>query len=539
MTNKIDVTLDKAFELFNQGSLDAAESLARDVIIVSPTHGDALYLLGLIAYRRGALEPAADLLFQTLQMYPQIENYQLAFAEVLRAQGHLDEALSYYEKVKASPEVKTEMGLIYLMQGKKQQAEQFFTEALKENANLAPAYLGLAELSKTTKQKEKLFLRAFELQENENTGYHLARFYVAKKDWKKAELILKSYLTYSRDWTLYGVVLSALNRPQEALDALKKATDLDAYDVGAWTQQGLLLEHQKKWPEAEQAYMQALSLDAGNLTAHSGLSNVLVATGKTPLALEHMRAVILEHPDDAPTLFKLAVLLQETENYEEALGLYFKLLADQAKVAGLNGRIKSCLLSLLKTNKRLAKRFIKGWIKSFPQNKVALQMARYLKLILFMIWSFCAVSAFADDVEQQLILDWESKQAAQGDPISQFFVAETFRYGRGVPVNTDQAIVYYKKAAAQNYPEASMALGTLYEEESVDKALRYYEEAAKEQYIPAMLKLGEIYAEKKEYQKAYAWYEKAMRFLFPNTEDLTTVSPAMAELKKLMNAESY
>ena len=536
MTNNIDKVLDTAFEAFNRGNLDIAEGLARDVIIMSPTHGDALYLLGMIAYRRGALESAADLLYQAIKMYPDIENYQLVFAEVLRAQGHLDEALSWYERVKESPEIKTETGLIYLMQGKRELAEQAFSEALKEKSDIAPAYLGLAELADSMKQKEKLLLRAFETHESENTAYHLSKFYIGKKDWEKAELILKPYLIYSRDWTLYGVVLAALNRPQEALDALKKATDLDAYDSNAWTQQGLLLEHQKQWNAAELAYTQALALNSDDLTAHAGLSNVLVAVGKTPLALEHMRTIILKNPNDAPTLFKLAILLQETENYEEALGLYFKLLTDGAKVAGLNGRIKSSILALMKTKKRLAKRFIKGWIKNFPKNKVAAQMANYLKVMLIVFGLFAAFSVYAND-EEQLILDWEAKQAAQGDPVSQFFIAETFRYGRGVPIDVDRAIFYYKKAAEQGHAEANMALGSLYETKKASESLPYYLAAAEDKYVPAMLKLGEIYANRKEYQRAYDWYEKAMRILFPNTQDLTTVSPDLVKLKKAIHEQ--
>ncbi|MBP5344528.1 MAG: tetratricopeptide repeat protein [Alphaproteobacteria bacterium] len=536
MTNNIDKVLDSAFEAFNQGNLDVAEGFARDVIIMSPTHGDALYLLGMIAYRRGALDSAADLLHQAIQMYPGIENYQLVFAEVLRAQGHLNEALSWYAKVTMSPEVKTEMGLIYLMQGKRSLAEQAFSDALKEKSDIAPAYLGLAELACSVKQKEKLLLRAFEIQENENTAYHLSKFYVGKKDWEKAELILKSHLVYSRDWTLYGAILAALNRPQEALDALKKATDLDAYDSGAWTQRGLLLEHQKQWLEAELAYNQALALDSDDLTAHAGLSNVLVAVGKAPLALEHMRAIILKKPNDTPTLFKLAVLLQETENYEEALGLYFKLLAEGAKVGGLNGRIKSAILSLMQTKKRLAKRFIKGWIKNFPKNKVAAQMARYLKLILMAVWLCFSVAVYADN-EAELILDWEAKQAAQGDSASQFFIAETFRLGRGVPVDTERAIFYYKKAAAQGHTEANMALGAMYETKNATESLPYYLAAAEDAYVPAMLKLGEIYTNRKEYQQAYNWYEKAMRIIFPNTRDLTTVSPDLEKLKKLIDEQ--
>jgi len=52
-----------------------------------------------------------------------------------------------------------------------------------------------------------------------------------------------------------------------------------------------------------------------------------------------------------------------------------------------------------------------------------------------------------------------------------------------------------------------------------------------------MLKLGEIYSSHGEYQAAYSWYEKAMRILFPDTQDLTTVSPALQELKQLINAQ--
>ena len=378
-------------------------------------------------------------------------------------------------------------------------------------------------------------MQSFELQETENTAYHLARFYVGKKDWAKAETVLKSYLVYSRDWTLYGAILAALNRLDEAMDALKKATDLDAYDAGAWTQKGLLLEHQQKWPEAEEAYTKALTLDESDLMAHTGLSNVLVAVGKAPLALEHMRAVILKYPNDAPTLFKLAILLQETENYEEALGLYFKLMADKAKIPNLNGRVKSCLLELMKTNKTLAKRLIKGWIKSFPTNKVAQQMGKYLKVIIVAFGLLCAVPTLAAYDDPQLILDWEAKLATQGDPASQFFMGETFRYGRGVPVSISQAIVYYKMAAEKGYPQANMALGDLYETNGGDESIGYYEAAAEQKYTPAMLRLGQLYEAKKEYQKAYDWYEAAMRLLFPDTQDLTTVSPDLERLQKLIN----
>ena len=65
--NNLDLILDEAFSLYNAGQIEQAEDLTRQVLNAEPSHGDALFLLGLIAYQSGALEPAADLLFQAVK----------------------------------------------------------------------------------------------------------------------------------------------------------------------------------------------------------------------------------------------------------------------------------------------------------------------------------------------------------------------------------------------------------------------------------------------------------------------------------------
>ena len=54
MTNNLDTILNEAFSAYNSGHYDRAESLCRDVLSAEPASGDALYLLGLIAYQGGA-----------------------------------------------------------------------------------------------------------------------------------------------------------------------------------------------------------------------------------------------------------------------------------------------------------------------------------------------------------------------------------------------------------------------------------------------------------------------------------------------------
>ena len=66
----LDEMLDQAFWAYNQKDYDAAEDLARQVLTIAPAQGDGLYLLGLIASKMGAYEPAEKLLYQAVQLYP-------------------------------------------------------------------------------------------------------------------------------------------------------------------------------------------------------------------------------------------------------------------------------------------------------------------------------------------------------------------------------------------------------------------------------------------------------------------------------------
>jgi len=532
MMNKIDELLDQAFEAFNAENLRQAESLCREAMAISPTHGDALYLLGLIAYRQRAWTVAADLLHEALELYPSVPNYQLAFAEVLRAQGHLDEALSFYLKMMNDPKVRTEAGLIYLAQGKRKEAKECFRLALKENENIAAAYLGLFALANKKKEKEDLLLKAFSAEANENTAYQLSRFYVAQKAWKKAETILKNYLMFSRDWTLYAGILESLKRPDEAMQALQKAIELDAYNSGAWVQQGLLLEHQKDWEKAAISYEKALALDKTLIVAHEGLSNVLMAQGQFPVALEHTRYVIQVNPNHFPSLYKLAILLEQTEDYEEALGLYFKLLVLKPHRTGIEKRIQETILALNTKKKHLAKKFAKGWMTSFPKSELAKATWNMLKVVLIAIMLGFTDICMASFNEPQDELMWEMHYASLGDSESQFKLGSIWEEGKKVPQSLSKAMEFYKQAAAQKHIGANMALARIYTKQGhPELAFQHYLAAAENGYVPAQLIVSRSLDGAGQYKKALEWLEKALRQTFPKEQDLSRVSPEYAALK--------
>ena len=125
-------------------------------------------------------------------------------------------------------------------------------------------------------------------------------------------------------------------------------------------------------------------------------------------------------------------------------------------------------------------------------------------------------------------LAWHGRVASYGDPDSQFFVAQVYEQGQLVPQNIPKAIDYYKKAAAQGHIGSIYQLAKLIPSESE----KWYKLAADLGDSQAQLKLSKIYEEKGDIENAVSYLERALKNLFPNSSDLTAVSPDLKRLKE-------
>ena len=137
-------------------------------------------------------------------------------------------------------------------------------------------------------------------------------------------------------------------------------------------------------------------------------------------------------------------------------------------------------------------------------------------------------------------LAWHAKTASMGDGKSAFILAEAYEQGKYTQKNLKKALHYYKLAAQNGVWEACMKLGTIYTEgkwvvPDPDQAVFWYQLAADHNFTPALLKLSDLYEQQGNLPKAVAYLEKAMRLMFPDTADLTTVSPKLRELKNALS----
>ena len=368
MMNNLDLILDEAFSLYNAGQIEQAEDLTRQVLNAEPSHGDALFLLGLIAYQSGALEPAADLLFQAVKLYPDIENYTLTLASVLQKQGRLDEALTHYEKFPNNPKGLAQRGFIYLLKNQKDFANSAFKKALEFNPELAEARLGKALLDDNITSLEKTA--------NEtnlpDAWYYLARHYRENNHFKKAlNAIDKTGLGQGAYLLEKGVILEALNRLDDAVLTYRLAQEKYPYNADILANQANIFMHQGDFRSAEDYYKRALAHDSDNISARHNLADLMFKQERMAEALENYRILLTKHPNNIPALYNLAIILERVGEFSDAAGIYFKVLVSDNPPKEIEWRIAETLSGLAETNKKLAREFAKGWVKSFPTSPVA------------------------------------------------------------------------------------------------------------------------------------------------------------------------
>jgi Flp pilus assembly protein TadD len=111
-----------------------------------------------------------------------------------------------------------------------------------------------------------------------------------------------------RAWLALGRVLDS-SKPTEAVDAYRKAAQLNAKDPEPHLLAAAALEKQNDLAGAESEYKTALSLDPRSSNARAGLTRVYIASNNFPEAESMLRAYVKENPTDASGHLQLGRLI--------------------------------------------------------------------------------------------------------------------------------------------------------------------------------------------------------------------------------------
>ncbi|NYE63680.1 putative TPR repeat methyltransferase [Duganella sp. 1224] len=263
--------LQQAVELHQQGRLEPAQALYRQVLQLDPQRFDALHLLGVIARQQGDAAGAVDLISRALGVNEAQANAHCNLGVALLDLGRAEEALASHERALA----------------------------------LNPAY-------------------ALAWSNRGNALRRLGRLDEALDSYQRA---LQIQPAYAEAHCNRAIVLQDQGRYLEALGTAEDALHIKDRYADAWLARGNALHCLRYLPEAVESFDRAIHLRPDWAEAYSAQGASLHRLGEFAAALDSFDQAIRHQPDYALAHYQRGNALRSLDRRDEAIAAYRAALA--------------------------------------------------------------------------------------------------------------------------------------------------------------------------------------------------------------------
>jgi len=380
--------LNQGLDHLQAGRLDEAEKRFGQALALSPGDPDALHLLGLVAYRRGAHAKAVDLIGRAVALRPDAAQMQCNLAEPLRETGQIAEAEAACRRAlalqPAYPEALLNLAAALFQQRRFGEVEAAAREALALRPDFPAATRMLADALREQgriHEAESAYRQVLAAAPSHpgaltNLGWMLVRHGRLEEglalcrqaaaqpdaDVLPAQNLARGLLEFGRldeaMAVLEQAVMQAPNVPQlslligmawdelgevaEARNWLGRALQLDEGLLEARVRIAGLEADLDNDQAALEIYESVLALEPGRADALAGKAKAQLSLGDVEGAVATHRAAIELHPELAPLRAALGNTLSSAGDIEGAV-------ACQRKAIELNPRCLPAYAGLLTT----------------------------------------------------------------------------------------------------------------------------------------------------------------------------------------------
>lgn len=296
----VRASLHNALQAYQQGSLEEAKTLCRQVLAAAPQQADGLYLLGMISLQESSPDAAEAHLRQALALQPENPAFHNALGGLLLDRQQLDEALACFEKAMSLDPSQDEfflnMGIVLHLKGNPTAAAEMYRLALTLNPagwdiynNLGNAYRDLDnwdEARAAYQQSVALNPQGYEAH------YNLAAIFQAQRDLPQALFHCREAIRLNPGFA-------------EAHDTL-----------------GSILCHQDHIAEAVAAYEEALRLNPGSAKTYYNLGIFYTGVRNPEKAMPFFQEAMRLQPDYWEPRVAMAEILSSDNQFEAAMDYY-------------------------------------------------------------------------------------------------------------------------------------------------------------------------------------------------------------------------
>jgi len=289
LPSPVDALVRQAQAAQQQGRLQPAEALWRQVLQADAAHPQALAMLALILAGRGDTATAVDMLARSLQRDPDNIATQFNSALLLLQAGRAAEALAGFERVLARHpgdlRVLDPMGKALHRLGRHEEALACYGRVLQAQP-------------------------------------------------RNAELLNRQ-----------GMVLYEAGRKEEAAEAFRQSLAVAPDNAEALMNLGVAQLALLRHADALASLERALVFNPQQPDVLLNLANTLAALDRYDEAIAIYERLLARQPEDGDALMNLANALRDMQRYDEALGLYERALALEPASAGVRWNGSLCLLA--------------------------------------------------------------------------------------------------------------------------------------------------------------------------------------------------
>lgn len=293
-----------AVSLHQQGKLEQAGALYKEILQSQPQHFDTLQLLATIATQQKNSIVALELFDQVLKINPNHPSSLNNRGTALLDLKHYDEALESYDRaLNIQPDDAQALfnrGTALLNLNRHEEAVESYDRVLK----IKPDYIAALN----------------------NRGYALYELKHHEKALESYDCALKIKPDYVDALNNRGIALLNLKRYREALESYDCALNIQPDYADAWNNRGTALLDLKRHEEALESFARALKIKPDYVEALNNRGTALLGLKRHEEALKSYTRAIKIKPNYAEALNNLGYTLYELKRIEEALENYDRAL---------------------------------------------------------------------------------------------------------------------------------------------------------------------------------------------------------------------
>jgi len=350
--------LSTALAYHQRGELMLAAQLYRQIVSVDPANFEALHLLGVVCLQSGQPHQAVEWIERALGLQPGVSAIHANLGEAYRALGQLERAESCFRlALRLEPrnaDAAYNFGLLLMQQGRIAEAAELFRQATQHRPNFALAHNNLGNACRILGNIEQAlahFRRALELNPqlglaHGNLGQLLLECQRPREALAYCQEAVRLDPRLAPVHNNLGNVLRKLGRLNDAKVCYLEALRLEPNLAVVHNNLGEILHEQGQIDEARRCLVQAVQRDPNNVRFRVSLAKLLMDQRELSAAETHLLAAQRLDPRSTETRVLLAHLFFEQGRLPESHAVYRTLVADRPNDAAINCRLAEVLLEL-------------------------------------------------------------------------------------------------------------------------------------------------------------------------------------------------